>query len=394
MSKAVMAIDQGTTSTRAILFGHDGLPMGSDQIEHEQIFPQAGWVEHDAMEIWENTREVMGGALGRANIGVSDIAAIGITQQRETTVVWDRTTGLPVYNAIVWQDTRTQEICDSLGDVDQYRSRTGLPIATYFAAPKVRWILENVDGAREKADAGDLLMGTIDTWLIWNLTGGINGGVHVTDPTNASRTLLMDLKTLTWDETICAEIGIPMSMLPQIKSSSEVYGEVDAPPGLKGVPIAGILGDQQAATFGQACLSPGEAKNTYGTGNFVLLNTGTELVLSQNGLLTTVCYKIGEEPTVYALEGSIAVTGSLIQWLRDNIQLIGSAPEIEALAKTVDDNGDCYFVPAFSGLFAPYWRGDARGAIVGLTRFINRGHIARAALEAAAFQSREVIEAM
>ena len=346
------------------------------------------------MEIWENTREVMGGALGRANIGVSDIAAIGITQQRETTVVWDKTTGLPVYNAIVWQDTRTQEICDSLGDVDQYRSRTGLPIATYFAAPKVRWILENVDGARDRAEAGDLLMGTIDTWLIWNLTGGVNGGVHITDPTNASRTLLMDLKTLTWDETICAEIGIPMSMLPQIKSSSEVYGVVAAPPGLKGVPIAGILGDQQAATFGQACLSPGEAKNTYGTGNFVLLNTGNDLVLSENGLLTTVCYKIGEEPTVYALEGSIAVTGSLIQWLRDNIQLIGSAPEIETLAKTVDDNGDCYFVPAFSGLFAPYWRGDARGAIVGLTRFINRGHIARAALEAAAFQSREVIEAM
>ena len=394
MANAVMAIDQGTTSTRAILFGHDGLPMGSDQIEHEQIFPQAGWVEHNAMEIWENTREVMGGALGRANIGVSDIAAIGITQQRETTVVWDKTTGLPVYNAIVWQDTRTQEICDSLGDVDQYRSRTGLPIATYFAAPKVRWILENVDGARDRAEAGDLLMGTIDTWLIWNLTGGVNGGVHITDPTNASRTLLMDLKTLTWDETICAEIGIPMSMLPQIKSSSEVYGVVAAPPGLKGVPIAGILGDQQAATFGQACLSPGEAKNTYGTGNFVLLNTGNDLVLSENGLLTTVCYKIGEEPTVYALEGSIAVTGSLIQWLRDNIQLIGSAPEIETLAKTVDDNGDCYFVPAFSGLFAPYWRGDARGAIVGLTRFINRGHIARAALEAAAFQSREVIEAM
>ena len=394
MAKAVMAIDQGTTSTRAILFGHDGLAMGSDQIEHEQIFPQPGWVEHDAMEIWENTREVMGGALGRANIGDPDVAAIGITQQRETTVVWDKTTGIPVYNAIVWQDTRTQKIIDSLGDVDQYRERTGLPLATYFAAPKVRWILENVAGAREKAEAGDLLMGTIDTWLIWNLTGGINGGVHITDPTNASRTLLMDLRTLQWDPAICAEIGIPMSMLPEIRSSSEVYGAVDAPPGLAGVPISGILGDQQAAMFGQACLSPGEAKNTYGTGNFVLLNTGTELVLSDNGLLTTVCYKIGEEPTIYALEGSIAVTGSLIQWLRDNLQLIGSAPEVERLAKTVEDNGDCYFVPAFSGLFAPYWRGDARGAIVGLTRFINRGHIARAALEAAAFQSREVIEAM
>ncbi|MFN8125355.1 MAG: glycerol kinase GlpK [Candidatus Nanopelagicales bacterium] len=394
MATAVMAIDQGTTSTRAILFGHDGLPMGSDQIEHQQIFPQPGWVEHDAMEIWENTREVMGGALGRANIGVADVAAIGITQQRETTVVWDRNTGIPVYNAIVWQDTRTQAIIDVLGDADQYRERTGLPLATYFAAPKVRWILDNVEGARAKAEAGDLIMGTIDTWLIWNLTGGINGGVHITDPTNASRTLLMDLRTLQWDPRICEEIGVPMSMLPEIKSSSETYGVVDAPPGLAGVPISGILGDQQAAMFGQACLRPGEAKNTYGTGNFVLLNTGTELVLSQNGLLTTVCYKIGDEEAVYALEGSIAVTGSLIQWLRDNIQLVDSAPEIEALAQTVDNNGDCYFVPAFSGLFAPYWRGDARGAIVGLTRFINRGHIARAALEAAAFQSREVIEAM
>ncbi len=394
MAKAVMSIDQGTTSTRAIVFGHDGIPIGSDQIEHEQIFPQPGWVEHDAMEIWENTREVVGGALGRSNLAVADIAAIGITQQRETTVVWDKTTGIPIYNAIVWQDTRTQQICDSLGDVDQYRSRTGLPIATYFAAPKVRWILENVDGARDKAEAGDLVMGTIDTWLIWNLTGGVNGGIHITDPTNASRTLLMDLDTLQWDATIAAEIGVPMSMLPEIRSSSEVYGEVVAPPGLAGLPIAGILGDQQAATFGQACLSPGEAKNTYGTGNFVLLNTGNEKVLSDNGLLTTVCYKIGDQPTVYALEGSIAVTGSLIQWLRDNLQMIDSAPEIEELAATVEDNGDCYFVPAFSGLFAPYWRGDARGAIVGLTRFVNRGHIARAALEAAAFQSREVIEAM
>ncbi len=394
MAKAVMAIDQGTTSTRAILFGHDGLPMGSEQIEHEQIFPQAGWVEHDPMEIWENTRQVMGGALGQANIAVGDVAAIGITQQRETTVVWDKTTGLPVYNAIVWQDTRTQAIIDALGDADQYRERTGLPLATYFAAPKVRWILDNVDGARAKAEAGDLIMGTIDTWLIWNITGGINGGLHITDPTNASRTLLMDLRTLQWDPAICAEMGVPMSMLPEIKSSSEVYGAVDAPPGLAGVPVAGILGDQQAAMFGQACLRPGEAKNTYGTGNFVLLNTGTELVLSQNGLLTTVCYKIGDQKQVYALEGSIAVTGSLIQWLRDNLELIESAPEVEELAATVDDNGDCYFVPAFSGLFAPYWRGDARGAIVGLTRFINRGHIARAALEAAAFQSREVIEAM
>jgi glycerol kinase len=390
VAKVVLAIDQGTTSTRAILFDHAGLPIASDQMEHEQIFPRAGWVEHDAVSIWTNTRQVMGGALASANVLVEDVAAIGITQQRETTVVWDRHTGQPVYNAIVWQDTRTQEICDSLGPAAMFRERTGLPIATYFCGPKVRWILDNVEGARERAEAGDLLMGTIDTWLLWNMTGGL----HVTDPTNASRTLMMDLDTLTWDPALTAEIGVPLSMLPEIRSSSEVYGEVSNPASLHGVPIAGILGDQQAATFGQACLEPGEAKNTYGTGNFLLLNTGTEKVLSENGLITTVCYKIGHEPTVYALEGSIAVTGSLVQWLRDNLELIDTAPEVETLARTVPDNGDCYFVPAFSGLFAPYWRGDARGAIVGLTRFINRGHIARAALEAAAFQSREVIEAM
>jgi glycerol kinase len=385
-----MAIDQGTTSSRAILFGHDGKPIASDQIEHAQIFPQPGWVEHDALEIWRNVRQVMGGALAEANLSVSDIAAIGITQQRETTVVWDRSTGTPVYNAIVWQDTRTQDICDSLGEPDRFRAKTGLPIATYFCGPKIRWILDNVDGAREKAEKGDLLAGTIDTWLLWNLTGG----VHVTDVTNASRTLLMDLDTLQWDADLCEAIGVPMAMLPQIRSSSEVYGNVANPQSLAGVPISGILGDQQAATFGQASLTPGEAKNTYGTGNFLLLNTGTEKVLSSNGLLTTVCYKIGGAPAVYALEGSIAVTGSLIQWLRDNLQLISDAREVQSLAESVSDNGDCYFVPAFSGLFAPYWRGDARGAIVGLTRFINRGHIARAALEAAAFQSREVIEAM
>ncbi|MEI2784390.1 MAG: glycerol kinase GlpK [Candidatus Nanopelagicales bacterium] len=390
----VMAIDQGTTSSRAILFDESGTPLASHQVEHEQIFPQAGWVEHDPKEIMRNVRECMGSALARSNLSLADVKAVGITQQRETTVVWNRHTGWPIYNAIVWQDTRTQAICDELAETvgeERFRQTTGLPLATYFSGPKVRWILDNVPGARAQAEAGDLLMGTIDTWLLWNLTGG---DVHVTDPSNASRTLMMDLDTLQWDPELVAAMGIPESMLPEIRSSSEVYGEVRSPASMRGVPIAGILGDQQAATFGQAALSPGEAKNTYGTGNFLLLNTGTEKVLSQNGLLTTVCYKLGEEPAVYALEGSIAVTGSLIQWLRDNLQLISSAAEVEELAKGVKDNGDCYFVPAFSGLFAPYWRGDARGAIVGLTRFINRGHIARAALEAAAYQSREVIEAM
>ena len=391
---AIMAIDQGTTSSRAIIFDVDGVPLAMDQQEHEQIFPKAGWVEHDPMEIWRNTREVMGAALAKSNLSLSDIDAVGITQQRETTVVWNRTTGLPIYNAIVWQDTRTQAICDELANTvgeDRFRQTTGLPLATYFCGPKVRWILDNVPGARAQAESGVLLMGTIDTWLLWNLT---NGRVHATDPSNASRTLLMDLDTLQWDPELADVMGVPMSMLPEIRSSSEVFGEVQSPASMRGVPIAGILGDQQAATFGQACLSPGEAKNTYGTGNFLLLNTGTEKVLSNNGLLTTVCYKIGDAPAVYALEGSIAVTGSLIQWLRDNLGIIDSAPEIEELARGVEDNGDCYFVPAFSGLFAPYWRGDARGAIVGLTRFINKGHIARAALEAAAYQSREVIEAM
>lgn len=387
---AVMAIDQGTTSTRAIVFNHDGIPVASMQVEHQQIFPQPGWVEHDPMEIWGNTQAVMAGALAEAGMAVSDIAAIGVTQQRETTIVWNKHTGQPVYNAIVWQDVRTQEICDSLGDPDSFRSRTGLPIATYFSGPKIRWILDNVPGAREQAEAGDLIAGTIDTWVVWNLTDGL----HITDPTNASRTLLMDIASLQWDPELAAQVGVPMSMLPEIRSSSEVYGTVAKGNALGGVPIAGILGDQQAATFGQACLSPGEAKNTYGTGNFVLMNTGTEKVMSKNGLITTVCYQLGDQPPVYALEGSIAVTGSLIQWLRDNLKLIDTAPEVEDLAREVDDNGDCYFVPAFSGLFAPHWRGDARGAIVGLTRFINRGHIARAALEAAAFQSREVIEAM
>ncbi|WP_454293724.1 glycerol kinase GlpK [Salana multivorans] len=393
----VMAINQGTTSSRAIIFDHSGTIVATGQKEHEQIFPRAGWVEHDADEIWTNVREVVAQALARASLTAKDIAAVGITNQRETTLVWDKTTGKPVYNAIVWQDTRTQKICDALaGDegADKYKSRVGLPLATYFAGPKVMWVLENVEGAREKAKAGDLIMGTMDSWVVWNMTGGVEGGVHVTDVTNASRTLLMDLKTLQWDADIAADMGIPLSMLPEIRSSSEIYGH-DREGGLiAGVPIAGILGDQQAATFGQACFEVGMAKNTYGTGNFMLMNTGTEIVPSENGLLTTVCYKIGDQPAVYALEGSIAVTGSLIQWLRDNLKIISSAPEIETLAATVEDNGGTYFVPAFSGLFAPYWRGDARGALVGLTRYVNVGHIARAALEATAFQTAEVLEAM
>ncbi|MEU4742231.1 glycerol kinase GlpK [Actinosynnema sp. NPDC023658] len=398
MTKYVAAIDQGTTSTRCMVFDHSGRVVSVDQKEHRQIFPQAGWVEHDADEIWTNTRQVAAGALAKADLTTADIAAVGITNQRETALVWDRTTGKPVYHAIVWQDTRTDRICQELaslgGGQERYRDKTGLPLATYFSGPKVRWILDNVEGARAKAEAGDLLFGNMDTWVLWNMTGGVDGGVHVTDPTNASRTLLMDLDTLSWDEGIAADMGIPLSMLPEIRSSSEEYGKVRERGALAGVPIAGILGDQQAATFGQACLSPGEAKNTYGTGNFVLLNTGTDKVMSENGLLTTVCYKIGSNDPVYALEGSIAVTGSLVQWLRDNLGMISTAAEIEEHARTVEDNGGAYFVPAFSGLFAPYWRSDARGAIVGLTRFVNKGHLARAVLEATAFQTREVIDAM
>ncbi|MDU7361102.1 MAG: glycerol kinase GlpK [Propionibacteriaceae bacterium] len=395
--KYVLAIDQGTTSSRAIIFDHSGQIVATGQKEHEQIFPRAGWVEHDPMEIWTNVREVIGTALSVAQINRHSLAAVGITNQRETTVVWDKTTGEPVYNAIVWQDTRTDKIVKELGGdegQDKYKDRVGLPLATYFCGPKVKWILDNVEGARERAEAGDLLMGTIDSWLIWNLTGGVENGVHVTDVTNASRTMLMDLKTLSWDEDIAADMGIPMSMLPEIKSSAEVYGYGRKQSLLIDTPIAGILGDQQAATFGQACFDKGMAKNTYGTGNFMLMNTGTEPVPSENGLLTTVCYKIGDQDAVYALEGSIAVTGSLVQWLRDNLRMFDSAPEIEKLAETVDDNGGAYFVPAFSGLFAPYWQSDARGAIVGLTRYVNRGHIARAVLEATAFQTREVLDAM
>ena len=389
----IAAIDQGTTSSRCMIFDHDGAVVSVAQKEHEQFFPRAGWVEHDPKQLWINTREVVASALAKADLTKRDIAAIGITNQRETAVVWDRNTGEPVYNAIVWQDTRTDELCTQLGGDEgpgRYQTRTGLPLSTYFSGPKVRWILDNVDGARERAEAGELCFGTIDSWILWHITEG----THVTDVTNASRTLLMNLETLDWDPEICADFGIPMSMLPEIRSSSEVYGVGRERGTLPGVPVAGILGDQQAATFGQACLSEGEAKNTYGTGNFLLLNTGTTPVHSKHGLLTTVCYKIGDAPAVYALEGSVAVTGSLVQWLRDNLGIISSAKDIEDLAKSVDDNGGAYFVPAFSGLFAPRWRPDARGAIVGLTRFVNKGHLARAALEATAYQTREVIEAM
>jgi glycerol kinase len=395
MAQYAAALDQGTTSTRCMIFDHGGQVVAVEQLEHEQIYPQAGWVEHDANEIWQRTREVMDGALTKSRASASDIAALGITNQRETAVVWDKTTGEPVYNAIVWQDTRTDKICDELaadGGQDRFRQTTGLPIATYFSGPKVRWILDNVDGAREKAESGDLVFGNIDTWCIWNLTGGVNGGVHVTDVSNASRTLLMNLETLDWEDANLQAIGVPRSMLPEIRPSAETYGEVKLG-GFEGTPIAGDLGDQQAATFGQVCFSPGEAKNTYGTGNFLLLNTGTEAVQSKTGLITTAGWKIGDQDAVYCLEGSIAITGALVQWLRDNLKMIRTSDEVEELAKTVQDNGGCYIVPAFSGLFAPYWKGNARGVFAGLTRFVNAGHIARAALEATAFQSREVVDA-
>ncbi|HEY9366490.1 MAG TPA: glycerol kinase GlpK [Agromyces sp.] len=397
MADYILAIDQGTTSSRAIIFDKAGSIVSTGQLEHEQIFPKAGWVEHDPAEIWRNTGEVIGQALGKVNLTRHDIAAVGITNQRETAVVWDKNTGEPVYNAIVWQDTRTQSIVDRLaadGGVERFKQQVGLPLATYFSGTKIVWILENVPGAREKAEAGDLLFGTTDSWVLWNLTGGVDGGVHATDVTNASRTMFMDLETLAWDDEILAAFGVPKSMLPEIKSSSEVYGMANEHSLLRETPISGILGDQQAATFGQAAFETGEAKNTYGTGNFLIFNTGEEIVHSKNGLLTTVGFKLGDQPVHYALEGSIAVTGSLIQWLRDNLGLISSAAEVEELAKSVDDNGGAYFVPAFSGLFAPYWRPDARGALVGLTRYVNKGHIARAALEAIAFQTRDVIEAV
>ncbi|MEA2277448.1 MAG: glycerol kinase [Solirubrobacteraceae bacterium] len=396
MAKYAAALDQGTTSTRCMIFNHSGRVVAVEQLEHEQIYPKPGWVEHNPKEIWDRAQEVMDAAMATAGATADDIAGLGITNQRETAVVWDRNTGEPVYNAIVWQDTRTDKICAELeGDAgqDRFRLKTGLPIATYFSGPKVRWILENVDGAREKAQSGDLVFGNIDTWCIWNLTGGTDGGLHITDPSNASRTMLMNLETLDWDDELLEAIGVPRSMLPEIRPSSGVYGEVQGG-SFAGVQVAGDLGDQQAATFGQTCFSPGEAKNTYGTGNFLLLNTGTEAVQSKNGLITTVGYQIGDDKPVYCLEGSIAITGALVQWLRDNLKMIKAAPEVEELAQTVEDNGGCYIVPAFSGLFAPYWRSDARGVVAGLTRYVNAGHIARATLEATAFQSREVVDAM
>ena len=405
MRKYVGALDQGTTSTRFMVFNHSGEVVAVDQREHEQIYPKPGWVEHDPLEILTRCREVIGGALAKAGLTAADLAAIGVTNQRETTVVWNRHTGRPIHNAVVWQDTRTDGLIAELareGGQDRFRAKVGLPLATYFSGPKIRWLLDNVPGAREKAQAGDLLFGTIDSWVIWNLTGGAGGdagqsgggrvGVHVTDVSNASRTMLMDLRSLEWDDAMLAAMGVPRSMLPAIRASSEVYGE--AVGGLAGVPIAGDLGDQQAALFGQTCFAPGEAKNTYGTGCFMLLNTGTAPVASKAGLLTTVGYRIGSEPATYALEGSIAVTGALVQWLRDNLGLIRESADVETLARTVDDNGGVYFVPAFSGLFAPYWRADARGVIAGLTRYVNRGHIARAVLEATAWQTREVLDAM
>jgi glycerol kinase len=396
MAKYAAALDQGTTSSRAMVFNHDGTVAAVSQKEHEQIYPKPGWVEHDPKEIWARSQEVLDEALEQVGATADDIAGLGITNQRETTVVWDRNTGEPVMNALVWQDTRTDKLVDELsadGGQDRFRAKVGLPLATYFSGPKVRWVLDNVDGARERAEAGDLMFGNIDTWCIWNLTGGTDGGLHITDVSNASRTMLMDLETLSWDEDIASTIGVPMSMLPEIRASSDVYGEVKNG-GFTGVPIAGDLGDQQAATFGQACLSPGEAKNTYGTGNFLLLNTGTEAVQSKSGMLTTLGYKIGDNDAVYCLEGAIAITGALVQWLRDNLKLIKAAREVEELASSVDDNGGLYIVPAFSGLFAPYWKSNARGVFAGLTRYVNAGHIARATLEATAFQSREVVEAM
>ncbi|MEO5534477.1 MAG: glycerol kinase GlpK [Pseudolysinimonas sp.] len=392
----VLAIDQGTTSTRAIVFDVTGTVVSSGQLEHTQILPRPGWVEHDPRELWRNTQEVIGLALARADLTRHDIAAVGITNQRETTVVWDRATGEPIYNAIVWQDTRTQHIVDRLaadGGVDRFRDDTGLPLATYFSATKISWILDHVEGARERAVSGDLLFGTTDCWVVWNLTGGPDGGVHVTDVTNASRTLLMDLHTLEWDDALLQAFDIPRAMLPEIRSSSEVVGQVESSSLLREVPIAGILGDQQAAAFGQVAFEAGDSKNTYGTGNFLLVNTGETVVHSANGLITTVAYRIGDQSPRYALEGSVAVTGSLVQWLRDGLGIIQSADEIEPLAASVPDSGGAVIVPAFSGLFAPYWRPDARGAILGLTRFVTRAHLARAALEAVAFQTRDVLEA-
>ncbi|MER6218481.1 MULTISPECIES: glycerol kinase GlpK [unclassified Streptomyces] len=397
----IAAIDQGTTSSRCIVFDRDGRIVAVDQKEHEQIFPKPGWVEHDAAEIWTNVQEVVAGAIAKAaqdipGFTAADVKAVGITNQRETTLLWDRHTGEPVHNALVWQDTRTDTLCKELGrnvGQDRFRRETGLPLASYFAGPKVRWLLDNVEGLRERAEAGDILFGTMDSWVIWNLTGGAEGGVHVTDVTNASRTMLMNLHTLAWDEKIAESMGVPMNVLPEIRSSAEVYGHVKDGV-LAGVPVASALGDQQAALFGQTCFAEGEAKSTYGTGTFMLMNTGDKIINSYSGLLTTVGYQIGDQKPVYALEGSIAVTGSLVQWMRDQMGLIKSAAEIETLASSVEDNGGAYFVPAFSGLFAPYWRSDARGVIAGLTRYVTKAHIARAVLEATAWQTREITDAM
>jgi glycerol kinase len=396
MASYVGAIDQGTTSTRFIVFDHSGRIISSAQREHEQIYPQPGWVEHDPEEIWRQTQNVIQEAMDAAHLRPQDLAAIGITNQRETTVVWDRKTGKPVYNALVWQDTRVASDVTEFaahGGQDRYCARTGLPLTTYFSGPKIRWILAQVANARARAEAGEIIFGNIDTYLIWHLTGGAQGGVHVTDVTNASRTQLMKIHSLEWDREILRDFDIPLQMLPQIRSSSEVYGTARLP-AIAGVSLAGDLGDQQAALVGQACFQPGEAKNTYGTGCFMLMNTGDKPVFSNYGLLTTVAYKFGAAPARYALEGSIAITGALVQWLRDNLGLIENSSDIEGLARTVEDNGGVYFVPAFSGLYAPYWKDDARGVIAGLTRYANRGHIARAVLEATAFQVRGVVDAM
>jgi glycerol kinase len=398
MADFVAAIDQGTTSTRCMIFDRGGAERARHQLEHSQLLPRAGWVEHDPLEIWQRTETVVQAALDAGGLEAGDIAALGITNQRETAVVWNRRTGRPYYNAIVWQDTRTDRIAAALerdGRGEVIRAKTGLPPATYFSGGKIQWILDNVDGVRAAAESGEAVFGNTDSWLLWNLTGGTSGGVHRTDVTNASRTMLMDLRTLDWDEELLSFFDIPRAMLPEIRPSSDPagYGEVVAGP-LAGVAVTGDLGDQQAATVGQVCFAPGEAKNTYGTGNFLLLNTGTQLVRSQHGLLSTVCYQFGGDRPVYALEGSIAVTGSAVQWLRDQLGIISEAAQVEELAAQVSDNGGVYFVPAFSGLFAPYWRSDARGAITGLSRFNTGAHLARATLEAICYQSRDVIEAM
>ncbi|MFT2095867.1 glycerol kinase GlpK [Acidiphilium multivorum] len=396
MSRYVGAIDQGTTSSRFIVFDKGGNIVSVAQKEHRQIYPKPGWVEHDPMEILSNTNEVIGAALARANLTAADLAAVGITNQRETTLLWDRKTGQPLCNALVWMDTRTDQLVQQFtrdGGQDRFRAKTGLPLATYFAGLKLRWILDNVEGAKAKAEAGDALFGTVDSWLTWNLTGGVNGGHHVTDVTNASRTMLIDLATCAWDDDMLNAFGIPRACLPKIVPSSAVYGEIRTAP-LQGTKLAGMLGDQQAALVGQTCFAPGEAKNTYGTGSFLLMNTGTEPVQSKAGLLTTLAYQLGDEKPRYALEGAIAITGALVQWLRDNLKLFDVAPQIEPLARSVEDNGDVYIVPAFSGLYAPYWKDDARGVIAGLTRYATRAHLARAALESTAYQVRDVVEAM